>query len=239
MDQQTASFSRQDLAAAMDWWREAGVDHGFAEEAQVMLGAETSPLQERPKAEQRNASPPPAEAAAPPAPELQLGGDPAAWPKDLEAFRQWWLEEPSLDNGGTHPRIPGHGPQGAETMIIVPMPEAADKQSLLSGPEGAFLGSVMAAMGLEAGKTCIASAMPRHTPHADLATSGLGPVLRHHIALAKPARIIAFGRGLAPLMEGTELPTLTTYTLAALHQRPAFRAGFWRKWLDFSGETPA
>ena len=241
MDPRAPAFSQESLAAAFDWWREAGVDQDFSDDIQVWLAEEVEAAATAPAAGDMAATKPappprPGEPKAPP-----VGGEPASWPQDLPTFREWWLAENSLDQGGTSPRLPPRGEAGAALMVLVPMPEEADSGQLLSGPAGAFLGAMLQAMGLAAEQTYIASALPRHMPHVDFAAlgdAGLGGVLRHHIALAAPQRIVAFGRDLGPLLEGTEsAPILQTYSLAALYQRTAFRAGFWRRWLDFSGDT--
>ena len=240
MDPRNPAFSRESLAAAFDWWREAGVDQDFSDDVQVWLADEAeaaAALESRVEPARKSALPPQTEEPKAPA----IGGDPVSWPQDLLTFREWWLADGSLDQGGTSPRLPPRGEAGAALMVLVPMPEEAHSEQLLSGPAGAFLGAMLQAMGLVEDQTYIASALPRHMPHADFAAlgnAGLGALLRHHIALAAPQTIVAFGRDLGPLLEATDsAPILQTYSLAALYQRPAFRAGFWRRWLDFSGDT--
>src|SRR5690242_19127952 len=86
------------IAAAQAWWREAGVDFAYTDEPAPWLADEKT----------ADAPAPPAQAtpARPPEPERpKIGGDRASWPQDLAAFRDWWLVEPSLDAGGTHPRL--------------------------------------------------------------------------------------------------------------------------------------
>lgn len=87
------------LSGAIDWWREAGVDLHFAEEAQTWLA---------PEAEADAASPhgpraPPLPAPSPsrrPLPPVggarQLAGNPGD-------FAPWWLSETALDLGGAAP----------------------------------------------------------------------------------------------------------------------------------------
>ena len=101
----------QAVAAAQAWWRDAGVDLDYTDDAQCWL---TEPAE--------HAAPvakPPAfvhPAAPPPAPKVMMGGDVAHWPADLVAFRQWWLEEPTLDSGGLNPRIAPRGEAGAPVL---------------------------------------------------------------------------------------------------------------------------
>ena len=76
------------IAAALQWWRDAGVDYSFADEAASWLTAPEVKPAEAPAAA-FVAPPPPA-----PSPRPLIGGDPAHWPQDLAAFHAWWLAEP-------------------------------------------------------------------------------------------------------------------------------------------------
>ena len=126
--------------------------------------------------------------------------------------------------------------------------------STVVGPQGRLLDAILAAMGISPAKTYIASALPRHTPMADwgeLAKLGVGEVLAHHIGLAKPRRIIAFGGNILPLFgndlpnsdeilrrfnhEGLSIPLLAASDLAVLLARPRVKARLWRQWLDWTG----
>jgi DNA polymerase len=94
MDRDTSLTLAEELAAAQEWWREAGVDCAFADEAASWL-ADEAEQPERPESAAPARTAPPSPVAAP-----QIGGDPGAWPGELEAFAQWWLTEPSLAAGG-------------------------------------------------------------------------------------------------------------------------------------------
>ena len=74
-------------------------------------------------------------------------------------------------------------------------------------------------------------------------------MLRHHIALSSPARVIAFGRALAPLfgvsperareaatVQAGEavLPLLIAPDLAELARSPERRRNFWNRWLEWT-----
>jgi DNA polymerase len=138
---------------------------------------------------------------------------------------------PSLDGGHVEGRIAAQGPAQAPLMVIVPQPEAGDAAagSLLSGPQGALLRAMLGVMGLELDQLRLAAALPRHMPHPDwsaLNAQGLGAVLRHHVALAQPQRIIAFGGNILPLL-GHNLP-----------QSPAVLPLVNQKEAGISSETP-
>jgi uracil-DNA glycosylase len=254
MASETPPSLADELAAALAWWREAGVDQSFRDDAEGWLAdvqeaeAVAGPAEPAP----RKKSLAQAAAAVPP-----LGGDPGSWPTDLPAFRDWWLTEPSLDHGGSFPRVPPRGETGARVMLLVPMPEESDGAALLSGPNGNLLAAILGAMEIGPDKAYLAAVLPRHTPMPDwaqLAAAGLGEVLSRHIELAAPKRVIAFGRLVLPLLghdtaqepaatpnfnhEVTKVPVLAAPGLDRLLRSAATRASFWRRWLEWTDGEP-
>lgn len=176
-----------DIAAAIDWWREAGVDVEFADEPRAWLA---DPEADKPAPVVVKAP----DEQVPVALELEIGGPREAWPLDLAGFQRWWLAEPSLDEGGLAPRIAPSGEAGADLMILVPMPEESDTERLLSGRQGKLIDGFLAAAGIAPDKAYRASVLPRHTPLADWAQverQGMGAVLARHVALVRPRRLIA------------------------------------------------
>ena len=235
----------QSIAAAQAWWREAGVDLAFHDEPQAWLADDAPPEIAAPNAPETPAPPP----------RLRIGGNPAGYPRDLAAFRRWWLEDPGLDEGGMNPRIAPRGDAGAAVMLLVPMPEAGDADALLSGPEGRLLGSLATAMGLAPEQVYLAAALPRHTPLPDwerLRADGLGEVLLHHLALARPERLMVLGTRVLPLLghdpaqaapgvselaiQERKVPVLASYAPERLLGSARQRAGLWRTWLDWTDE---
>ncbi len=243
----------EQIAAAIDWWREAGVDCEFDDAARDWLaGREPSAT-----ALQEDRSPPPAfvPPVPPPVEVPRIGGEPADWPQDLDAFAAWWLTEPALDGGLVHARVPPRGPRGAELMVLVDHPEAGDSDALLTGELGRLLAGIMAAMGLTADRAYIASALPRHMPHPDwtaLRAGKLGDLLLHHVALAAPKRLIVFGPHVSSLLGhdpansadptrqfyhvGAQIPALAAPGLDTLMARPRGKAALWRALLDWQGD---
>lgn len=235
------------IAAAMAWWRDAGVDCAFADEATAWFKPpepEPAPGEDRPAPVAKFVAPPP-----PPRP--RIGGDPAELPQDLDAFRKWWMEEPSLDNGQVSRRIAPRGSVGAALMVLVEQPEEEDTEDLLSGKQGKLLSAMLAAMGIERDSVYHASVLVRRTPLPDLpalAEAGLGEMTRHHLHLAAPQRLIVFGANILPLLgndpaqtaqslrsfnhEGRTIPLLAAHGLDAM-TRPTAKAAFWRKWLEW------
>ena len=247
------------LTAALDWWREAGVDCDFLDDPQDWLA--------KPEAEAANTPPPPAFPSAKPAPkpeakpEIRFGGEAASWPADLASFPSWWMSEPSLDNGHSQARVPPRGAAQPALMVIVPQPETGDAEAgkLLCGPQGKLLAAMLPALGLTEGEIYIAAALPRAMPAPDwaaLKAAGAGEVLAHHIALVAPQRVLAFGGSILPLLgnispqnpallpivnqEGasvsaTMTPALEAHDLGLMLDRPKSKRVFWQNWLKWTG----
>lgn len=250
MDGRASPSLADQLAAASDWWRDAGVDFVFNDEAARWL---RDPDAEKSESAPPAATPPPAP-VAPAEPKITIGGDPGGWPKDVEAFAAWWLAERSLDFGGTRPRVAPRGKAGAKLMIMVAAPEIEDSEMLLSGPQGGLLAGFLSAAGLTEEETYISSGLPRHMAFADmpaLAEAGLRDITLHHIDLVSPERVLVFGRDVLPLIghdpaqneaslaninhKGRSFPLLLDRNLELMLQRPASRSRFWQRWLDWTG----
>lgn len=239
-----------DIAAAIDWWREAGVDAQFTDEPHAWL---SDPEADQPAPAVANAP----DEQVPVALEPEIGGPRESWPQDLAAFHRWWLAEPSLDQGGFAPRIAPAGEAGADLMILVAVPEDSDTERLLSGQQGRLLDGFLAAAGIAPDKVYRASVLPRHTPLADWAQAerqGMGAVLARHVMLARPKRMIILGRNILPLCghdpaqgtqklrsfnhEGGRVPALFVAGPDRLLDNPQLRARLWQQWLDWT-ETDA
>ena len=239
-----------DLAAAQAWWREAGVDLAFADDATDWLAGA------RAREAQSAVEPTPTRADAPikPTPIApRLGGDRAHWPTTLADFPAWWLTEPSLDPAPAAQRVMPSGPAAAPLMVLVAMPEPGDAANLLGGRQGRLLDAILTAFGFARDQVYLASALPRPIAAPDwaaLAVAGLGEVLAHHVALAAPQRLIVFGRDVSSLLghdpaqvaqsslrfnhEGMSVPMMLAPALEALLERPALKRGLWTRWLDWS-----
>jgi len=206
-----------ELQAAMDWWRLAGVDSDFVDDATDWLGeAEEAGGKAGPAksgqatqnagdagglkinaqggATQREAAPKVVERVD------LLGANP---PQTLGQFQKWWLTAPGLDTIGPRGRVAPRGSENAELMVLVIDPEQSDHETLLSGPQGKLLSRIIAAMGVSEEKVYFASALPRHTPMADtaaIAAAGMDEVTSLHINLVSPRHVLAFGAGIPPLL---------------------------------------
>lgn len=236
------------LNAAQDWWRDAGVDCDFEDEPRNWLV--------EPKAEIAQPAPAIRKSVAEDAPALKIkiGGDAQSWPTDLTEFDKWWLAEPSLAMGSNIPRPAPRGAANAPLMVLVPQPEAEDREALLSGPQGAMIGNMLRAMGLSRDQVRLASVLPRHTPAADwqaMADVGFGALTLHHLALAAPKRLLVLGRTILPLLGAdperaaalTSITAKTTTIEAIAGREPATllamapaRRALWHRWLERSSD---
>lgn len=248
----TASSSPREISTiegfrgALDWWREAGVDCDFADDVQAWLeepqadrpapkAAPSKPVEKPTTAFDRAVSSP---SGAP------IGGDKADWPRELAAFRELWLHEPSLDDGRTQGRVSPRGRAEAELMVLVGQPDEGDSERLLSGPQGQVLGEILKAMRISDDAIYLASALPRRTAMpdwGDLAARGLGELTKHHVSLASPKRLLVFGRGLAGLLgcetnaaQFGETPLMIAPSLDNLARSAGRRKRFWNNWLDWT-----
>ncbi len=211
MNEPPTLSARQQIVAALDWWREAGVAVDTDDAVSAWLDAETagaagddpSDTKPRPVRKVPRPAPPPqgreAISRIAVGAVTQAGGDPAGWPTELDAFRRWWVEDAAVDRGGAYPRIAPRGATEPELMILLEQPEETDSDRLLSGPQGAFLDAILRAMGKSADAVYLATLLPRHTLRPDwdeIGQAGYSRLLAHHIALVRPERMIAFGRNI-------------------------------------------
>ena len=233
------------IAAALQWWRDAGVEHVFADAPANWLA---QPVALEPAAPTVFFPPAP----KPPPPVARIGGAADAWPQDLAAFQTWWMAEPALDGGQTVGRVPPRGEPGAALMILVDHPEAGDTHTLLAGPQGKLIAALLSALGIAPAAAYVAAVLPRHMPMADwdaLGAAGIGELARHHAALAAPTRLISFGSHVSSLLghdpanrppelahlyhAGGIIPALAAPGLETLLARPRAKARLWQALLNW------
>lgn len=240
----------EEFEAALAWWNAAGVDQDFSDDVTDWL-ADAQPVS--PSA--ASAAPPAIKKkVAPPLPPPQkIGGEKDSWPAVLSEFQDWWVNNPSIDDGGAFPIIRPTGAAGAQLMVIVAEPEESDTETLLSGPHGALLAGMMRAANISAGDMYTASVLRRHTPMPDwraLTASGIGDLMLHHVKLAAPKRILTFGRNIPPLFgndtaqggailqnvnhEGRSIPAMGVGSLPELLRSAGRRQRFWQRWLEWT-----
>ena len=235
----------QAFAAALDWWRDAGVDAAFVDAPRSWLAP---PEEARPVPEQRSRIPVKAPETAEPAPPTA-----PALPHDLDAFRAWWMTAAELDPGRIAGRVSPRGDISPKLMIVTPMPEDADGDRLLAGPEGRLLDAFLAAASLTDDQVYWASSLPYHSPGADwspAATRICSEALRRHIALVRPERLLVLGFVILPLLEhssphapavssvfnheGVTVPMLAVRRLPAMASQARWKAALWQAWLNWT-----
>lgn len=244
------------LEGALDWWREAGVTTDFSEVPADLLAAARA---DRDKSDTTGtpaaAKPDPSKAGETVASDepAQIGGEPALWPDSLEGFARWWMEEPSLEAGGTGPRIAPRGPKDASLMVLVSQPAPDDGERLLEGRHGQFLSGFLRAAGIAEDSVYLASALPRAVAMPNwawLKDRKLGAILAHHIAIARPARVLVLSRNILPLMDhdmaqgahlltrkhgiAKDTPVLGAAGIEELLRSAQRRKRFWQDWLDWT-----
>lgn len=249
-DAMTANWSAS-LTAAMDWWRDAGVDGTFVDDPQDWLAEARRAKEQAPAPSLKPLRDLPAAVDSMP---IVTVGNRDNWPQTPADFSPWWVSESALAPAGLR-RMPPIGDAQAELMVLVPMPAADDGDALLSGRAGRLLGAMLSAMGIDKAQTYLASALPAHVPMPDwqaLGAVGIGDVLLHHIAIVSPKRLLILGASGVSALLGHDPPNLAhglrainqetagmavmpAWDLDAMLARPALKAGFWSRWLDWTG----
>lgn len=243
------ALSASEIASAIDWWRDAGVDCEFNDDVTDWLGeSDVESGADAPKVQPKQA-----ERDTPLAPPEKISLFAGERPADLPSFTEWWLTAPGLDAIGPRGRVAPRGNPGADLMILVTDPEESDDETLLSGAQGRLLARMLKAMEIGENRVYIASALPRFTPMADGQTmlqAGYAEVLEHHVALVAPRRVLAFGANILPLLghdmaqdsrslrelnhETGSIPLMVAEGLESMMGMPRLKANFWRRWLDWT-----
>ncbi len=240
MENRTDITLAEQYTATLEWWRDAGVDCAFSDEPQSWLAEPEQ--QAGPTPPKTLETTPPEEISKPAISEADL-------PQDLPAFREWWLDQKTELPSGAGPRIGPRGKLGAPILLLAPMPEADDRDALLSGPQGRMLANIAKALGVVPEDAYYASALPTHMPLPDwdnLLIDGLGAAVARHVSLAKPERVIVFGSKLpallgheaaAPPEQLTEIagiPALATFAPERLLAHARQRARLWQRLLAWT-----
>lgn len=224
----------EQIRAALDWWRDAGVDYDFTYDVQPWLSEEKEEAQDQGAAGKWTGSAP------------TQGHKPAvdtiALPDKPDEFARWWASADNPFLAGPASPIAPRGVTKARLMMLVPMPEANDTDTLLSGPQGEMLANIGKALKIASEELYLASALPMYLPHPDweaLAKDGLGKALRHHLRLAAPERVLLFGTRLPGLLghEGSPeklrevegIAALATFAPDRLLQHKRQRALLWER----------
>lgn len=238
---------RSALEAVFGWWREAGVDYAFDDVPAKWLQDTASAA---PAIAPPPPLPPPVKARSPVervldrADSAPVAGNPADWPAELAAFRTWWLTGPAFADIPVALRLAPEGRVGDQLAIVTPSPASQEDKALL--------GAIFQAAAVGRDDVYLASALPAAMTLPDwpeLSDRGLADLTRHHLTLARPARVLVFGRALAPVfgipaasarmaqtisLGERSAPLLLAPGLGELARSAEQRKAFWTRWLDWT-----
>lgn len=231
---------RAGAASVLGWWIEAGVDWIVDDSPRDWLRPQPPAAPAAPAAEQRGPGDAP---AAPPAPARAL-------PTTLAAMQAWLAAGDYLP--GAPPATRRVAPAGAAEsglMIVTDLPDAgdADAGQLLSGAAGRLFDRMLAAIGRDRASVYLAPLSPARPPAGRIAAgeaTALAQIMRRHIALAAPQRVLLMGATPARLLLGLDLPAargrlhdlnldggtvaaVTTFHPRFLLDQPACKADAW------------
>lgn len=221
------------IASALDWWRDAGVDCTIDDAPRDWLARAASvPLAEKLPAR-----------VAEPAPEIAL-------PTTLDAFAAWRIGSAAPEASWPGTALPAQGDAASGLMIVTDMPDRDDEAAgqLLAGSAGALFDRMLAAIGRDRGTTYLTALAVKRPPAgrvAPEASEKLDALLRHHIALARPERLLLLGNAASRAVTGLDVANArgslrainyeggTVEAVASFHprfllERPAAKADAWK-----------
>lgn len=218
------------------WWREAGVDSLVGDEPFDWLAREAPVVA-------RTATP-----APPP---------PAALPATLDAFQAWLAAGVDLPDTRWGPRrIAPAGDPASGLMVVVDQPEPGDADQLFAGDVGRLFDRMLAAVGRDRGSVYLASLAAVRAPGGLVdpeSGARLAEIMRHHIGLAAPRRVLLMGNAASRALCGMDLrdargairqintpagkvEAVATYAPRLLFQQPAAKAEAWKDLRLFVGD---
>ena len=232
---------RTNVASALEWWRDAGVDTLVEESARDWLA--------RPAPQQTAAAV--AETAAPA----------EALPDTLETFLDWRMGEAAPEAEWLTPRIGPAGRPDAPLMVLTDMPESEDAETgaLLSGAAGRLFDRILGAIGESRDSVYLASIATARPLTGQIPAdqeARLAELARHHVALAGPKKLLLMSEAANRVWSttngsgyGNSLDAINQYgsniVVAAIRsprfllRNPGAKAEAWKQLLQFCrGERP-
>lgn len=129
-------------------------------------------------------------------------------PATLEAFIDWRFGSGAPESSWVEPIVAPTGNPAAPLMVITDFPESeGESPSLLAGPAGRLLDRMLAAIGLDRDSVyfaplCAARPITGSVPRD--AEERLGELIRHHIALTAPQKLLLLGQTVSRAVLGAE-----------------------------------
>jgi len=185
---------RASIASALEWWRDAGVDCEIDDLPRDWLArAAASPIIERLPGQVAEAS-----VAAP------------SLPATLDEFATWRLGPAAPEAGWPGQALGTQGDVASGLMIVVDMPDREDDTAgqLLSGKAGALFDRMLAAIGRDRQSIYLAALAVKRPPAGRVSEDvgqKLEALLRHHLSLARPRRVLALGNAASRAVTGLDV----------------------------------
>lgn len=197
-----------------DWWSLAGVDALVGEEPAgwLKLPVANDP-RPKPTAVAEDAPPPLPAALQRPAPvEAPAPKGPVVFPDAWDAFQTWLAEHSDVPGSQWDARrVLPVGAPGAPLMILTAWPEIEDQRDglLFAGPAGTLLDAMLRAIGTTQDACYRASLAVTRPPGGRCepnAAEDLARLLRHHLKLARPERLLLIGGDILRMAADIALP---------------------------------
>jgi DNA polymerase len=222
---------RASVASALEWWRDAGVDCEIDDVPRDWLARAPSP-DKLPAAVREELVE---------APEL---------PDNLAEFAAWRVGSAAPEAGWPGKTFGAQGDPASGMMIVVDMPDREDEAvgALLSGGAGRLFDNMLAAIGLDRQSTYLTALAMKRPPAGRVSgetAQELETIIRHHLSLAAPKRVLALGNAASRALTGLDVADArgslrvvkhdkgTSEVVASFHprfllERPAAKADAWR-----------
>ncbi len=250
MDSRSPLTLAEQVAAAHDWWRDAGVDSQFDDDPRNWLERPAKPVEE--------ALPPAGPVKAAPScrssawrSRIGLAADPPRLRSVVAGQRR-----ARHRRHGAEDRPPRYG-RGRADGSRAHARRDRPRPPVVRSTRQAHRATCSPRWACAEDAAYIASALPRHAHHPDwaaLAARDLGKVLAHHVNLVAPKRLLVLGRAMLPLfghdpaqagakprpiaLESCAVPALVSFGPDALLQTPRFRAGLMAGVAGLDGRRP-
>jgi DNA polymerase len=224
---------RASIASALEWWRDAGVDCEIDDSPRDWLArAGATPAVDRLPEQVRDAVE---------APTL---------PATLEEFTIWRLGTAVPEAGWPGQALGTQGDVASGLMIVVDMPDREDDAAgqLLSGSAGVLFDRMLAAIGRDRQSIYLAALAVKRPPAGRVTEETgqkLAALIRNHLSLARPKRVLALGNAASRAITGLDVANAraslrkvnhdggTSEVVASFHPRfllekPVAKADAWK-----------
>lgn len=185
---------RASIASALEWWRDAGVDCEIDDLPRDWLARAAAPS----SVERLPGQVAEAPVAAP------------SLPATLDEFAAWRLGPAAPEAGWPGKALGTQGEVASGLMVVVDMPDREDDAAgqLLSGSAGALFDRMLAAIGRDRQSIYLVALAVKRPPAGRVSEDvgkKLEALLRHHLSLARPKRVLALGNAASRAITGLDV----------------------------------